>query len=308
MKFCRLCVALIVVLLIVIFTPHAGSVSAQSAATDWEKLAGPPLPSNSASVRLEPLAGPELKCYGSGPLGPLSNDGIGLHGFAFGYSNCSVSDYIEFAYKLWLTPSQKKFLMAQLPSWAVTDRFSIRLEGPGNTSKDQKRVTMQSLLADRFKLSVHFEIREIPAFALVPLNPGETGPNLRPHAPGVPCPTPPVKSLSEGIPETCGIFGGGPGDGRATIGGRDVTIAEIAKALPQQNSGIDRPVVDRTEITGTYDFVIVFTPSISPQYIGQIGGATFEQALSDQLGLKLEATTSPIDVLVIDRIEEPALN
>jgi uncharacterized protein (TIGR03435 family) len=235
---------------------------------------------------------------------------VGTHGFAFGYSNCSVSDYIEFAYKLWLTPSQKQSLDAQLPSWAITDRFNIYLKGPGRTSKDKKRVTMQSLLADRFKLSVHFETREMPVFALVPLIPGEPAPKLIPRPEGVPCPTHWV-DLPEDVPTACGIFGGGPGDGRGSIFGRGVTMAEIAKALTQQDSGIPRPILDQTGLTGKYDFYIVFTPNspnYSPEYLRKMGGPTLEEALRDQLGLKIEATRGSVDVLVIGRIEKPTLN
>jgi bla regulator protein blaR1 len=310
MTACRSCSVLVVALSILVRMPNSGSVHAQSTVTEWEKTAGPPLALDTASVQL--ATSPAPKCFGTGPLGPLSNDGIGLHGFAFGYSHCSISDYIEFAYELWLTPSQKQSLDTQLPGWAVTDRFDIRLKGPGRATKDQKRVAMQSLLADRFKLSVHFETREMPGFALVPLIPGRIGPKLQPHPDGVPCPTPPVEILPEGIPASCGIFGGGPGDGRASIGGRDVTMAQIANALTQQDSGIDRPILDQAALTGKYDFVIVFTPSISPkydpEYVQRIGGPTFEEALRDQLGLKLEATTGPVQVMVVDRIEEPRLN
>jgi bla regulator protein blaR1 len=307
MTACRSCSVLVVALSILVLMPSSGSLHAQSTAADWEKAAGAPLALDTASVQFVASPGPG-HCWGTGPLGPLSNDGIGLHGLAFGHSNCSVSDYIEFAYKLWLSPSQKQSLEAQLPGWAVTDRFDIRLKGPGRTPKDQKRVTMQSLLADRFKLSVHFETRQMPVFALVPLIPGETGPKLQPHPDSVPCPTSPVETLPEGIPATCGIFGGGPGDGSASIGGRDVTMAELANALTQQDSGIDRPILDQTGLAGKYDFVIVFTPSYGPEYVQRIGGPTFDEALRDQLGLKLEATTGPVRVLVVNHIEEPRLN
>src|SRR5271169_1579973 len=274
MKACRLCSALVVSLSIVVFMRNSGSVRAQSTTADWEKAAGAPLVLDTASVQLTSSPGPV--CSG-GPLGPLSNDGIGTYGFAICYS-VSVSDYIEFAYKLWLTPSQKQSLDAQLPGWAITDRFSIYLKGPGNATKDKKRVTMQSLLADRFKLSVHFETREMPVFALVPLIPGEPAPKLQPRPDGVPCPAHWV-DFPEGIPDTCGILGGGPGDGRASIGGRGVTMAQIANALTQQGSGIERPILDQTGLTGKYDFVIVFTPPISPEYVRQIGGPTVEDAL-----------------------------
>lgn len=309
MRTCRQFSLLVVAFSIEVFMPNVRSLRAQSMAVDWEKSAGAPLARDTASVQLDPSPETTPKCWGTGPLGPLSDDGTGTGGFAFGYSDCSVSDYIEFAYKLWLAPRQKQSLLVQLPGWAVTERFNIWLKGPGNATKDQKRVTMQSLLVDRFKLSVHFETREMPVFALVPLIPGHTGPKLQPHPNGVSCPTAPVRHLGpEGIPALCGIFGGGPGNGRDSIGGRDVTMAQIANALTQQKSGVDRPVLDQTGFTGNYDFVIVYTPSISEQYTEQIGGPTFEQALRDQLGLKLRATTGPVEVLVIDRIEEPTLN
>jgi bla regulator protein blaR1 len=306
MKACRLCSVLVVALSIVLFMRNSGPVRAQSTTADWEKAAGAALALDTASVQLTSSPGPG-HCWGTGPLGPLSNDGIGTHGFAFSYSNCSVSDYIEFAYKLWLTPSQKQSLDAQLPGWAITDRFSIYMKGRGNATKDKKRVTMQSLLADRFKLSVHFETREMPVFALIPLIPGEPAAKLQPRPDGVPCPAHWV-DFPEGIPDTCGIFGGGPGDGRASIGGRGVTMAEIANALTQQGSQIERPILDQTGLTGKYDFVIVFTPPISAEYVRRIGGPTLEDALRDQLGLKMEATTGPVDVLVVDRIEKPTLN
>lgn len=306
MKTCRLCTVLVVAMSILVFMQDSGSFRAQSTIPDWEKAAGAPLALDTASVQLTSSPGPG-HCWGTGPLGPLSNDGTGTDGFAFSYWNCSVSDYIEFAYKLWLTPIEKQSLDAQLPGWAITDRFDIYIKGPGNATKDKKRVTMQSLLADRFKLSVHFETREMPVFRLVPLIPGEPAPKLIPRPDGVPCPAHWV-DFPEGIQATCGIFGGGPGDGRASIGGRGVTMTQIANALTQQGSGIERPILDQTGLTGKYDFVIVFTPPISPEYVRRTGGPTVKDALRDQLGLKMEATTGPVDVLVVDRIEKPTLH
>ena len=151
----------------------------QSRSVNWEKAAKGALALDSASVELAVSTLP--KCWGTGPLGPLNNDGGGLNGVAFAYHNCSVSDYVEFAYKLWLTPSQEQFLISQLPAWAVTNRYNIELKGPGNSTKDQKRLTMQALLAHRFKLAVHFEAREVPVFALVLAYPGGPGPQLQVH-------------------------------------------------------------------------------------------------------------------------------
>jgi uncharacterized protein (TIGR03435 family) len=150
----------------------------------------------------------------------------------------------------------------------------------------------------------------MPVFALVLTIPGESAPKLIPRPEGVPCPTHWV-DFPEDIPDACGTFGGGPGDGHATIGGRGVTMAEIANALTQQDSGVQRPILDQTGLPGKYDFVIVFTPNspmYSPEYLRQIGGPTLEETLRDQLGLKMEATTGPVDILVVDRNEKPTLN
>src|SRR5579863_4005111 len=91
--------------------------------------------------------------------------------------------YISFAYKL--SPSEMRAAaLDQLPKSIGTDLFEIEARGAGNPTKDQMRLMMQSLLADRFKLAVHFESREGPVFALTLVKPGQTGPKLRPHAEG----------------------------------------------------------------------------------------------------------------------------
>jgi uncharacterized protein (TIGR03435 family) len=265
--------------------------------------------------------------WGTGPMGPLDNDGRG-----FGQIGYLVSDYIEFAYKLWLTPSQRQSLLAQLPKWATAERFDIQARRAGHATKDQKRLMIRSLLADRFKLAVHFETQQVPVFALVLLNSGKSGPQLQPHPENASCPAPPVPSdkLADGFPAICGgIFGlQARTDGNVRMGARTVAMAQIANALTQENSGVDRPILDRTGLTGEHDFAIEFTPQTEPNYtvdnnsgyltetgsnrtsdyIRRYGGPPFVEALRDQLGLGLEPTTGPVDVLVIDHIEEPSPN
>jgi Protein of unknown function (DUF3738) len=92
--------------------------------------------------------------------------------------------YIEFAYKLWLTPEQKDSMLAHLPKWVATDNFEIHAKAEANPTKDQMRLMMQSLLADRFKLAIHFETQQVPVLALVLEKPGRTGPKLRSHSAG----------------------------------------------------------------------------------------------------------------------------
>ena len=92
--------------------------------------------------------------------------------------------YVAFAYKL--LPAE---ISTQLPkSFPMDDLYDIEARAEGNPTKDQMRLMTQSLLADRFKLKVHFETREGPVFALTLVTPGHTGPKLRPHADGPACP------------------------------------------------------------------------------------------------------------------------
>ena len=100
-------------------------------------------------------------------------------------TNLTLLNFIVFAYKT--TGDQVQLLRPQLPNWATTDRFDIQAKVEGNPTKDQFRLMMQSLLADRFKLTIHYETRHLPAFALV-LKPGKTGPQLQPHSEEPKCP------------------------------------------------------------------------------------------------------------------------
>jgi uncharacterized protein (TIGR03435 family) len=98
--------------------------------------------------------------------------------------------------------------------------------------------------------------------------------------------------------------------GRLHVGARNVTIQIMADQFPGFANGVDRPVLDRTGLTGTYDFSIEFTPDIpaSADFHPDESGPTFLEALKDQLGLKLDSQTGPVAVFVVDHIEEPSPN
>ena len=100
----------------------------------------------------------------------------------------SLETYVEFAYKLWLSPEQMDSMLAQVPKWVSTDSYRIHALAEGNPTKDQMRLMIQSLLADRFKLAgSHRYEAKVPVLALVLEKPGKTGPKLHPHAEGLPC-------------------------------------------------------------------------------------------------------------------------
>jgi len=234
-----------------------------------------------------------------------------------------VFTYIRFAYKVGLLSAigsgngAAGILKAmQMPDWVMSDRYAIEARADGTSTKDQMRLMMQSLLAERFGFKAHFEERTLPAFALELVNPGKTGPKLRPHSEGVPCGEEPAKiDFSKLFPPTCngpGMTAMMQGPNRVAQGGwRNTTLAEMAEGLPGMGV-VDRPMVDRTGLEGRYDFTIEFAP-----YNGFLGasdaaadlpGSTFIQALRDQLGLKLESVKADIRLFVIDHIERPSGN
>jgi len=228
--------------------------------------------------------------------------------------------YIQFAYKLWLIPEQMQSMIAPLPKWVATDNFDIQARAPvANPTKDQMRLMMQSLLAERFQLSVHFETQVAPVLALILVKPGKLGPKLRPHAEGPPCDAA-TESAASGSPvSSADVF---PARCDVTVwsmrpnsmprlGSRNTTMSLLASALPGAGN-LGRPVVDQTGLNGRFDFMIEWVPDSKgpavPNVSPDLEGPTFLQALHEQLGLKLESTKAPLQILVVDHVERPSEN
>ena len=246
-------------------------------------------------------------------------------GGLFSATNYSLMAYIIWAYDV--PVDQATHLFSELPRWAAADpRFDIEARAPGNPTKAQVQLMMQSLLADRFKLAIHIETKDEPIYALILRNPGRTGPHLRPHVVDESCaaihdpvPVPPA-GPGEEFPPPCssGVVAMQPtSPGRIRIGARGVTLEQIAGIFPllrKVGVSLDRPVVERTSLNGNFDFAIEFTPQISGPLPPSTGsepdatGPSFLEALQDQLGLKLESQTGPISIFVIDHIQEPSPN
>lgn len=180
------------------------------------------------------------------------------------------------------------------PSWLDSERFDIvaKPEDPGVPNVTQLKVMVQKLLAERFGLAFHKEQRELTAYVITV---GKNGPKITRNDSGGNLP---------------GFGGRGPG----AFGVRNSTMAEFAGFL-QQNI-LERPVVDRTGLTGKFDFNLEFRPG------GQLsatpgGGATqlppevearadFFTAIQEQLGLKVENMRTSVEVFVIDKVQKPA--
>ncbi len=251
------------------------------------------------------------------PLGP--GDVYVANGGYFSATNHPLIDYIAFAYKI--AARQLEALQSQVPGWVTTDRFDIQARVSGNPTKDQMRLMMQSLLANRFKLAVHNETRQIRVYGLLLLKPGKTGPQLRPHPSGESCSTTPPSASGEttsptvgGIfPTLCGgILNMPPSSpGRWRIGARNVGLRVIATAL---EFPLGLPVLDRTGLRGNFDFALEWTPQpedpLQPNsdFQPDPSGPSLLQALKEQLGLKLESQRGPSEVMVVDHIEHPSEN
>jgi bla regulator protein BlaR1 len=250
-----------------------------------------------------------------------SDDDFTPTGGLFSATDFPLLEYTRFAYKL--TPEQSQDLQSQLPKLANTFRYDIQAHASGIPTKDQFRLMMQALLADRFKMVVHFETEQRPVFALVLDKPGKLGPHLQPHSDAPPCAAPavlqapvrgPVGTVTGGFPELCGALLPLQPDAPGHAGARNVTMEAIANTFSSRFFGVDRPILDKTGLTGKYDLVIDFVPQVNgPQPLGgdsqpDASGPTFLEALKEQLGLRLEPQTGPVAVLVVDHAEEPSPN
>ncbi len=292
----------------------------QSQEPYWETAAGGKMAFDVVTVKQNKTA-PAFASGSNFPLGP--GDVYVPNGGQFRAMNYPLITYILFAYKL--TGNQEQSLISQLPKWAMTDRFDIQGRVQGNPSKDQMRVMMQALLAERFRLAVRYETRQVPVLAVMLELPATLGPLLQKHpdrspcatTPSFPSPAPmaPAVLLDTRFPATCGgvvpMTPSAPG--RVRWGARNVPMELIATSMGN-GEGVDRPTLDMTHLTGMYDFAIEYTPQLTPSSPAGANShrdltvPTFLQALRDQLGFWLEPQMGPMDFLMISSVEEPSPN
>jgi uncharacterized protein (TIGR03435 family) len=208
------------------------------------------------------------------------------------------------------------------PEWIDSDRFDILAKAPLGATEWRGHSTemLRSLLADRFKLVAHLGSRELPVYALVVTRPVGS-PGLRMAPSQIDCRPKP------GASSPCGLSGSA---GR--LEGCGITMAQFVGILANHLGAsnriqFDRPVIDRTALSGTFDFNVEWTPdpiareALAPSQSAprvfeykpysfplESNAPTFLKALQDQLGLKLDAQLTPQPVLVIDQIEPPTEN
>ena len=228
---------------------------------------------------------------------------------------------IQFAYKRLLVGRQYDGVYAHLPRWVNTEFFTIEAKAPiPNPTKDQMRLMVQSLLADRFKLVVHLESHDMPVMALVQVEPGKLGPRLRPHSAGPSCDAKisPIDRTSQKIPDVwmpvCGTTQNVDWANNTVILGSRNTTMDLFADFVSLIEPLDRPVVNQTGLTGKYDVEANFTPPWKMPKTDDsdkeldLTGPTFVEALKHDLGLKLIPAHAEVQTLVIDHVEQPSPN
>ncbi len=195
----------------------------------------------------------------------------------------SLSDLMKFAYDL--HPRQ----ITNGPAWLETEKYDViaKPDLDGLPSLPQMKAMLQKLLAERFELVFHRDKKELPVYAITV---AKTGVKMTKH---------------DGVTAGPG-FGGGP----KGFNVRSATMSEFASVL--QAGILEQPVVDQTGLgDAKYDFILKWTPDgPQPPTAADVLDAPPDifTAFQQQLGLKLESTKAPVDVLVIDKVEKPSEN
>jgi len=189
------------------------------------------------------------------------------------------------------------------PPWASSEVFDIeaKVAGPDvaaftKLDFDQRESMLRQILAERFNMTAHREIRELPVYAL---SVAKGGPKLKESAID-----PAVAASARG--------GGGVQMSMGMIAAHECTIPFFLSMLSRQ---MGRTILDRTGLTGNYDFTLRWSPdngaTTSPNATDDSQSDSLPSiftAVQEQLGLKLESTKAPADVLVVDHLEHPAQN
>ncbi len=261
---------------------------------------------------------PAQKGHGSGSLrgGPGTNSPGQLSGTA------TLKTLVMRAYEM-------KNYQVSGPAWMETERYDIAAKIPAGASQQQVSMMLRSLLSERFGLVAHSEKKVLPIYALVI---ARNGPKLRKSPADQSTGTAPPKLTrgADGYPE---IAPGAevPHSYEVVVGGSDgilyklwarrETMQQLADRLSSQ---LSRPVIDRTELKAQYDFALSWTmdggivPRTDPPpdeiemhntTVLSDPGLSLFTAIQSQLGLKLEQTKGPLELLIVDRAERvPAGN
>jgi uncharacterized protein (TIGR03435 family) len=215
-----------------------------------------------------------------------------VQGNRFQIINQPLTQMISFAFDV-----QEKQVIG-LPDWADTDRFDMdgKPDGEGAPNGKQWKTMIQKLLADRFQLKFHKDKKELSVYVL---SVSKTGQKMTKD-----------DSAPNGLPAL--FFQGGLGK----LNVRNALMTDFTGLM--QSAVLDRPVLDQTGLAGRWDFTLNWTPdesqfkgmgvTVPPPTESADAPPNLYTAIQEQIGLKLEATKAPADVMVIDHVEKPSAN
>jgi len=218
----------------------------------------------------------------------------------------------------------KEFQVSGGPGWVNSERYDIDAKEPDSIAQELDKLPreqwqpladsmLQSLLAERFQLKLTRGTKDMPAYALVVAKNGPKLQEAKPVDTPADAPNPPA-----GRPHGPMIR-----MGRGEVSGQGIALSFLASVLSQQ---LGRTVLDQTGLKGNYDLTLKWTPEQSEGMMlggpggpgggpppdgappGEASGPSIFTALQEQLGLKLEPTKAPAEVLTIDHVERPSEN
>lgn len=201
---------------------------------------------------------------------------------AFNRESASVLSLIQFGYDL------LGFQVVGGPDWIRTQRFDIAARMDVATTPAQTRLMVQSLLEDRFQLKARRESREMRGLVLVQSNPKQFAATTKPS-----------KDCSERVEMPKNV----PTNSVRVSGCTNMTAFALSVARQ-----LSVPVIDRTGLSGSFAYQMFYAPEEARDVPGEPNAPAYTTALQEQLGLKLEATRGPVEVLVIASVQQPTEN
>jgi len=221
-------------------------------------------------------------------------------------SNNSLRSIIRNAY------SVQNYQIVGGPDWINTVRWDITAKAPEDAPPQQLQLMLRTLLADRFKLVIRNETREMPIYALsIARADGRLGPQLRSSNTDCAAIFSAAKARGEAPPPTTN---GRPTCGTRTTRGNMMTTGVAMSDLARNLAPLaGRPVVDKIGLSGEFDLDLKWTPEQGPagpegtqsQTAPSSDSVSLFTAVQEQLGLKLDAQRGPVDVVVIESAERP---
>jgi len=261
---------------------------------------------------------PPLPSYDVATIKPVDVAASSVNGRRI-FRGSTVREYIRTAY----APTIAQLAPSQViggPDWIDKDEYIITSKPPADLEVAMKKMRsdervpqdhamQQSLLSERFHLKVHFEVREMPVYTLVP---AKGGLKIKPVEAPVPrdpgSPPPPFPSANGPLPAGTMMTMMGP-NGMRAVRARATTMTGLVRLLSSQlgETG-SRPIIDQTGFTGFFDIDELKWTSLTSTTAEPSDLPTLPTALEESLGIKLVATKGPVEVVVIDSIEHPSEN